>query len=752
MPLDYGISGLASGMDTAKIIRKLVDLESRPIRRMENEIKKRQSENGAWEKIRNSLKKISSLSKTLYSFDSPFGLKIALSSHPDVIKATTNRFAQITTHNIKIYQLAARHRIASDPIGKKYKIDAGSFSLQVGKIKRNIYFPGGEISLLFNIIHKKAEKVVTASLINKDNKTYVLTLESKKFGKEGFIEITDEKGILKKIGFKKIKLQRSKDWVLDLDELSKMHQGTSEISFYNRGDSYLGRDFWFWERRHLEAFNEEPNISDKKKENKKSKGMITLRGKVHIGFPIEHFKIADGSKLIFSARPEYLKKRKIQKKPGQRQGPISSDTPDRVVSISKSREVDIGGNIFKGVIVDRKEKDFNTLREEATGKILESSKGKKSKKVKTLPEEDKWINGAVRLVFDDGKSKDFLYQASPAGKGDRDKNKNRENEIQLKEDLFPYIGKTVKAIEIINDTGTVSVLDVTLRPEKKESLSRYKNELARANDAVLEMGGVRLHRPKNTDLIDIIKGLTINLLKTSLDTVSIDVSVDTQKPKKAITELIEAYNNFLDLSASYRINSRENELGNYKRQKGNSGILVGDTTLGRLVSDLKLFSSSAYPGKGKKPIKILYQIGISTGKLNASFSDIKKGHLKIIDSDKLEKQLKENYLSVKDFFGSDTIGNRKINTGFAYRLTVYIKNYTKTGKFGLITAKLELGQRSIKIIKDNIKNRERHVEAYRDKLKRSFAAMEQGMLKTKSEQQWLGNQMKGLGNMQSKKN
>ncbi len=282
-------------------------------------------------------------------------------------------------------------------------------------------------------------------------------------------------------------------------------------------------------------------------------------------------------------------------------------------------------------------------------------------------------------------------------------------------------------------------------------MPRFKNELAAAQDAVLEFGGVTIRRKKNNGLDDIVKGLTLNLLAAKDANVQITVRVDTKKAIAAIEDFLKQYNDFLKLTEKLQIQKIEKDLGNYRRQKQETGLLAGDSTLNRLVMDLKMMTSSGYPSSAKTPIKVFFQMGISTGKVGGSFENSKKGLLRIIEPAKLEKQLLENYDAVKEFFASDTNGDKKMNNGLAFRMQNYLRNYTQSGNYGLITVKIQLAKDRIKMAKKSIAKTERHVANYRARLKRSFQAMESGLMRSNSEKRWLQNQMGNMGGNDNKK-
>jgi len=54
--------------------------------------------------------------------------------------------------------------------------------------------------------------------------------------------------------------------------------------------------------------------------------------------------------------------------------------------------------------------------------------------------------------------------------------------------------------------------------------------------------------------------------------------------------------------------------------------------------------------------------------------------MKIIDDNKLEDQLANNYEEVKNFFGLDTTGDRKIDQGLAFKINNYLNILLSSNK------------------------------------------------------------------------
>lgn len=100
-----------------------------------------------------------------------------------------------------------------------------------------------------------------------------------------------------------------------------------------------------------------------------------------------------------------------------------------------------------------------------------------------------------------------------------------------------------------------------------------------AQDAVLKIDGVTVTKSSNS-ISDAISGVTLNLLKeTTVGTpITLTVARDTTSVKTAVEGFVKAYN---DLNATVKT------LGGYDAKTQKGGLLLGDTTLRSVQSELR---------------------------------------------------------------------------------------------------------------------------------------------------------------------
>ena len=264
-----------------------------------------------------------------------------------------------------------------------------------------------------------------------------------------------------------------------------------------------------------------------------------------------------------------------------------------------------------------------------------------------------------------------------------------------------------------------------------------KNQSQAPKNAIIEVDGVELQRPRNTELTDVILGAKINLKKLSLDPFKVEIHPDHDKISDEIKEWVKMYN----LLRTYL---RENMRAAYNIEPGpvsekeQGGILATDSTARRLFSQLDTVIAIAYPAK-KDGYKILPEIGIHTGKLGSRWEDIKEGLLKIKE-DTLKEALSTNPTSVQELFSSSNKKPPIIDNGVAYQMEQVLKPYAQRNN-GLLSIRVDLLKEKIKSNKKKKSKKEEYLVRKRANLRNQFGRMEQAVKRNKS----MGDYLKRFG-------
>lgn len=275
---------------------------------------------------------------------------------------------------------------------------------------------------------------------------------------------------------------------------------------------------------------------------------------------------------------------------------------------------------------------------------------------------------------------------------------------------------------------------------------KLKNEIAKAQDAKLKVNGVEITRDNNNGLTDIIKGVNLDLRMASKVPVEINIKNDIEVATDKIRKFVKAYNDYLDFHRKLIKTGKSSKPGDYKEKKRDQGLFVGDMTIVRIENMMKRTVNAAYPTRAEKPVRIITQMGISTGKINADWESIKLGKL-VIDEEILKNTIIDNPEGVSMFFGSDTDGDNRLDAGMAYNLNKKLKAYVGFGR-NIISSKIEMENQSIKLANERIVRQTDHLKKYEDKLRAKFGAMEKAISGANSQRNWMNAQM---GNNDKKK-
>jgi Flagellar capping protein len=107
-----------SGIDVPSVINKLIELERSPLKRLEEDNKRNEIRIKAWEELRTRAKKLSDVSRDIYSFTGPFTQRKILSSDEGAITGTVSPNVDQINQKIQVLQLAKYHKIHSRKIHK----------------------------------------------------------------------------------------------------------------------------------------------------------------------------------------------------------------------------------------------------------------------------------------------------------------------------------------------------------------------------------------------------------------------------------------------------------------------------------------------------------------------------------------------------------------------------------------------------------------------------------------------------------
>jgi flagellar hook-associated protein 2 len=196
----YTMPGLMTGQNTNEIVKKLVELERRPIKRWETENEYAKAQVAVWNEVKNLTANLQTKTRALTSFTAPFATKSVSSSTEGVITGEASRAAKSGERPIEIVELAAKHQISGVEVDSDVKIPAGTFTIFSGKLSEKVTFTGGSLLDLSNSIRNSAGSIAQSTIIKIDKDSSLVTVLAVKTGKVNSLQFSDPDGILKTAG------------------------------------------------------------------------------------------------------------------------------------------------------------------------------------------------------------------------------------------------------------------------------------------------------------------------------------------------------------------------------------------------------------------------------------------------------------------------------------------------------------------------------------------------------------------------
>lgn len=286
-----------------------------------------------------------------------------------------------------------------------------------------------------------------------------------------------------------------------------------------------------------------------------------------------------------------------------------------------------------------------------------------------------------------------------------------------------------------------------------------------AQNAVFKVEGIEVERDTNENIMDVLNGVALTLYKTTEEPVELRVDVDASKGIDMIREFVDAYNDLVKFSREMTLVNKETnsvynkdttvdtkkEIGkDFWENKANSGILASETFLIRLYTGLRNITSASYPSSTEPRYKVLHDIGITTGEVGASWTDVSKGLL-VIDEENLKLVLTQFPDSVKELFASDNNHDSLTDDGVGHEILEHLKPYTRPST-GIIASKVKLINTTIAENNRKIKKHESYLVKYENKLKTKFSLMERKMGRNKAISTFLKNSLRLMKNNNNSRN
>ena len=190
---DISIPGVTtSKYKTDELIAGLMKVERVPRDRADSDLKSYKKQQDAWRQINQQVTTLRDAVKSLYSYDNPFGEKIAASTNERAITASVTKEALDQSFKVSVSQVATSDSFLSNPIDKNATVAKGNYTFAVGEQKVSFTWKGGSYTDFISALNRRANGLIRGSLVQTTSDTRALLIESLKTGANERLSFSDE--------------------------------------------------------------------------------------------------------------------------------------------------------------------------------------------------------------------------------------------------------------------------------------------------------------------------------------------------------------------------------------------------------------------------------------------------------------------------------------------------------------------------------------------------------------------------------
>ena len=201
-------SGLASGIDFRSLVDEIIQIESRPIRRAEEQIQEANDRASAWESFRGKISTLNDAAEAL-SDGTAFGqftTSVSSLSATGIqpVSATAGSEASPGSYSVKVHQLAANEKVGSDVFSSRTEAlgISGEFLVNGVAVTMESTDTLNDLVSTLNAANRGADASgVTASVLVRGDDAYSIVLTSDEAGDEGVALLDGADGTLRSLGF-----------------------------------------------------------------------------------------------------------------------------------------------------------------------------------------------------------------------------------------------------------------------------------------------------------------------------------------------------------------------------------------------------------------------------------------------------------------------------------------------------------------------------------------------------------------------
>ncbi|MFW6313640.1 MAG: flagellar filament capping protein FliD, partial [Spirochaetota bacterium] len=291
----------------------------------------------------------------------------------------------------------------------------------------------------------------------------------------------------------------------------------------------------------------------------------------------------------------------------------------------------------------------------------------------------------------------------------------------------------------------ISVRSITVFDPRTRGDVAPVNPMSTAGDAIVQIEGIDVVRTSNT-VDDLIEGVTLNLTGISDRPVTVSVEPDLESVTESMIQFLFYYNELIREINILTRNERAvvDELADFTDEEREEaleklGLMQGNLALSSLKSRLQTLIMDPYPTEAGSELALLAQLGISSNESGPSggFDASRlRGYMEM-NPTKVDEALRSRFVAVRQLFGSDSDGDRTIDTGVGYAIDQNLRPYVQSG--GLIAVRTGGIERSISDTRSRIEREESRLEKVEARYRTEFAQMEGAMRQMQEQTQALDN-------------
>ena len=675
-----------------------VNKRSTTLSNLADNAKEYQREISAYEDLKVRLNTLSTASKELYGFRSPFKNYVGTGDGiPDYFTVTANRLANTTTYDIAIKDIASSQKFSSKAYNMSDQLPAGTIVLKVGEEEKTIEFSGGSLVNLQKAIDKAFGKDIKTTVTQKSRNLQVLTIDLVKTGSKNIVEVvSDDAGILKELNM-----------------------------FTRRPYRYLGHIF------NQELINKWEDESENISTNYFVKSdFMVLKGVNKLSMPLHREAEANENITIsITARAsDTLDDEEAPMMPPT----VDLSIPDTGVTFNKIdsvifKDVELYGEGLSPADSSRTFEDIKKYKEalEAERKAKEGLEAEAPAAIDATGFNSEIIG--VKYINKAGDEVEKFFALPTISSSWQRLNIPIGNQFEE--------GDVITEVVLINKNEGYNIFYKDLLVEdmgREEDAPNYL--VSEATDARASIDGVDVLSDTN-EFNDVINGLNITAKKVTPEAFATTIEVDKEGVVDAIVNFIRAYNEVVDLlnDTTQRPLSKDIRDGienmnrtdlidlattlnvefdpeisdsGLKKKLYYVGVFSGNTLVSTISQRVKMIVADSYETDYGEELALLDQIGINRGNAGEDWSKVKKGFLQV-DEEKFMNKIETQMDGIEELFSNDTTGDDVPDTGVAYTMSDFVTPYSQTR--GIV-------ENSIAVAKNRLEDNKKRMDAEKDRI------------------------------------